>query len=130
MQMNQAKLSANQELIVAALKKGHVTVAEIAEASALTKAAVSANMKPLRDKGIIETNDSTGVMIVSLASWNAAPAVATPAPTSPIHSAPAAVLIASIEAQMSPRTIVKNLITTAGMTKKAAKRVVYDRAYC
>lgn len=126
--MNQVKLSANQQLIVDAIKTGHAGVTLIAIATGLTKAAVSANIKPLRDKGVITTTEVDGVLLVKLAEGSPAPTVT--APTVAPKVAPGVVLIESITKLTRPRDIVLNLIKVSGMTKKAAKRVVYDHAYC
>jgi DNA-binding transcriptional ArsR family regulator len=125
-QMN-TKLSTNQLAIVNVLiRLGTLFVATIAEETGLNKSAVSANIKPLRDKGIITTAEVDGVLAVTYVKLEARVETAP----APLKMAPSECLIWSVSAKLAPRQIVKDLIKLSGMTKKAAKRVVYNHAYC
>lgn len=128
------KLSANQQIIVDAVTSGLTTAAAIAEKTGLTKAAVSANMKPLRDKGVITTTEVNGVLTISLTGEAKAARVdaafekaAKPAAKKVVdHPAPASVTITGPAVDgFRPRDIVQQLIAQ-GTPKKVAKNMVYN----
>lgn len=117
------KLSDNQQAIVNAIKNGHVAVVHIAEVTGLTKGAVSANIKPLRDKGVIETYEVDGVTLLRLTTQQEAPT----ATTAPIATNSDDTII-SIDPSLRPREIVQALIK-AGTPKKVAKHMIYNTGF-
>jgi len=125
------KLSANQQTIVDAITSGLDTAAKIAEKTGLTKAAVSANMKPLRDKGIITTAEVDGHVVMSLTGEAKAARVdaAFDKATAAKKTAQPVILVAPREIPKylggRPRDVVQALIA-GGYSKKAAKAHVYD----
>lgn len=129
-------VTANQQIILNAISAGSTTVLEISEESGLSKQAVSANMKPLREKGMVTADDTGKVVKYNLGIFGrSAPIVESsskkPSPTVKKAKIPSAahpeVLMNELKRQsVRPRDIVVRLVAEHNLPKKVARALVYD----